>query len=116
MFPNGWPGKGLLVLTLAASGSFIQDGVVAFVGPSHPEAAAFLLVAAAAGILLLFGLWTPVAGIIAAISEFVIVLTGTDHMRDCILWMAFGVSIAMIGPGNWSIDALLFGRQRLDLH
>jgi putative oxidoreductase len=26
-----------------------------------------------------------------------------------------GLSLAMLGPGSWSIDARLFGRKRIDL-
>jgi putative oxidoreductase len=76
-----------------------------------------LLVGAAAGILLLVGLWTPVAGIIAAISKLTILrFWAWTILRSSVLLIAFGISIAMLGPGTWSIDALLFGRQRLDLH
>jgi len=116
MFPNGWPGKGLLILRLFTAVFLIQDGIVALIGLPHREPMALLLVSAAAGIFLLIGLWTPVAGIIAAIIEFVILLSGADHPRSTILLIAVAVSIAMLGPGTWSIDARLFGRQRLDLH
>jgi putative oxidoreductase len=116
MFPNGWPGKGLLILRLVSSGFLIQDGIGVLIEPSRAEATILLLVGAAAGIFLLVGLWTPVAGIIAAISELIIAFSGMDHLRSSILLIAFGISIAMLGPGTWSIDALLFGRQRLDLH
>ena len=116
MFPNGWPGNGLLILRLVAGAFLIQDGIVALLGSPHREPLPLLLVPAAAGILLLVGLWTPVAGIIAAVAEFLILLFGADHTRSTIFLIAVGVSIAMLGPGTWSIDALLFGRQRLDLH
>jgi putative oxidoreductase len=116
MFPNGWPGRGLLILRLISSVMVIQDGCVVLIGPPHPAPAIFVLVAAAAGILLVIGLWTPVAGIVVAASELVIALSGTDQLRSTVLLIAFGVSIAMLGPGTWSVDALLFGRQRLNLH
>ena len=32
-----------------------------------------------------------------------------------ILLAAVGVALAMLGPGAWSIDALLFGRRRMIL-
>lgn len=116
MFPNGWPGRGLLILRLFAGAFQIQDAIVALIGSPHREPLTLLLVPAAAGILLLIGLWTPVAGAIAAFAELIILLSGTDYPRSTILLIAVGVSIAMLGPGTWSIDALLFGRQRLDLH
>ena len=116
MFPNGWPGKGLLILRLTAGGFLIQDGISALTARTNPEAVTLLLVAAVTGIFLLFGLWTPIAGILAAMAELIVALSGTGHLRSTILLAAFGVSVAMLGPGNWSIDALLFGRQRLDVH
>jgi putative oxidoreductase len=116
MFPSGWPGKGLLVLRILAGAFPIHDGIIALIGSPHHEPMTLLLVSAAGGIFLLIGLWTPVAGVIAAIAEFLILLSGTDHPRSNVLLLALGVSIAMLGPGTWSIDALLFGRQRLNLH
>lgn len=116
MFPSGWPGKGLLVLRIVAGAFPIHDGIIALIGSPHREPMTLLLASAAGGIFLLIGLWTPVAGVIAAIAEFLILLSGTDHPRSNVLLLALGVSIAMLGPGTWSIDALLFGRQRLNLH
>jgi uncharacterized membrane protein YphA (DoxX/SURF4 family) len=116
MFPNGWPGRGLLILRLFAGAFQIQDGIIALIGSPHREPIALLLVPAAAGIFLLLGLWTPVAGVIAAFTELLMLLNGTNDPRSTILLIAVGVSIAMLGPGAWSIDAILFGRQRLDLH
>jgi uncharacterized membrane protein YphA (DoxX/SURF4 family) len=31
-----------------------------------------------------------------------------------LLYAAFGLSLAMLGPGAWSIDARLFGRKYFD--
>ena len=30
--------------------------------------------------------------------------------------VALGAALAMLGPGAWSVDALLFGRKRIDFH
>ena len=72
-----------------------------------------------AGILLLAGLWTPVAGTVAAIVQVWIVLS-RDFSRSGDPWIAIapaalGAVLAMLGPGAWSIDALLFGRRRIDI-
>jgi hypothetical protein len=32
-----------------------------------------------------------------------------------VLPAAMGVSLVMLGPGAWSVDALLFGRKRIDI-
>ena len=115
MFPSGWPGKGLLVLRLACGIILLHDGIYGLVGAPHREPLALLLFAAGGGAFLLAGLWTPVAGILTAVVELCIVVTGADHSRSAILLMAMGFALAMLGPGGWSIDALLFGRQRLEI-
>jgi len=40
---------------------------------------------------------------------------GTDHVRGTIRLATTGVVIAVLGPGTWSIDALLYGRKRIDI-
>jgi len=67
-----------------------------------------------AGILLIAGLWTPVAGISIALTEVwkMLMLPG-----DKWLWLMLataGAALAMLGPGLWSIDARLYGWKRLE--
>jgi putative oxidoreductase len=64
------------------------------------------------GVLLLAGLWTPVVGIIVAGRELWIMLSGGDPWM-CLVMATLGATIAMIGPGAWSIDARLFGRRQI---
>jgi uncharacterized membrane protein YphA (DoxX/SURF4 family) len=116
MFPNGWPGRGLLLLRLASGTLLIYDGISRILGSPRLAPTPLQLIATIAGIFLLVGLWTPIAGIAVTITELSILLAGTNQPRSAILLAALGVSIAMLGPGSWSIDALLFGRQRLELY
>ncbi len=67
------------------------------------------------GILLLVGLWTPIAGsllgILASWSAFL-------HSADPWTWIllgTLGAALALLGPGGWSIDAYLFGWKRVEL-
>ena len=67
-----------------------------------------------AGILLIVGLWTPIAGISVALIEIwkMIMLPG-----DKWVWLLLGTAgaaLAMLGPGLWSIDARLFGWKRIE--
>ncbi len=71
------------------------------------------MTAAAAGLFLLLGLWTPLAGTIVAISELVIAISHRTDPWICIVLAALGATLAMIGPGAWSIDARLFGRKEV---
>jgi putative oxidoreductase len=71
------------------------------------------LVQAVAGLLLSIGLWTPIAGgalsVIALWSAF---SEKGDFWAELLL-ATMAASLAMLGPGHWSIDARLFGRKRL---
>jgi putative oxidoreductase len=115
MFPDGWPGRGLLLLRLVVGLILIHDGVYALMGAPQRESSALQVIAAVAGILLLVGLWTPIAAAIVAPSEIWIALAGTDHLRGTILLATLGIALVFLGPGAQSVDALIFGRKRLDI-
>jgi putative oxidoreductase len=73
------------------------------------------VLAIAAGILLLAGLWTPIAGVLLAIIEIWSALTHPHDPWSYILLGTLGAALAMLGPGAWSVDARLFGWKRIDL-
>jgi putative oxidoreductase len=93
----------------------IHDGIVGLMGPPQRESIALQVIAAIAAIFLLIGLWTPIAGAVVTLAEVSIALRGTDHLRSMILLATIGAAIAILGPGAQSIDAVLFGRKRLDV-
>ena len=115
MFPNGWPGRGLLLLRLVSGILLINDGVSGLLeGPSWPGIIRLFL-EIATGILLLVGLWTPMAGVLVIVVELWSMLSRTGDLRNCIVLATFGAVLAMLGPGVRSIDARLFGRKRIDI-
>lgn len=91
------------------------DGIARLMGAAPHESVALQITAASAGILLLAGFWTPIAGALLAVSDIALALSGTADPRSSILLATIGAAIAVLGPGAWSIDALLFGRKRLDI-
>jgi len=115
MFPNGWPGRALLLLRLVVGSFLIHDGIVGLMAAPQRESIVVHVIATIAGILLLLGLWTPITGALVALTELWVALTGTDHLRSTLLLAAMGIVIAILGPGALSIDARLFGRKRLDI-
>ena len=64
--------------------------------------------------LLLLGLWTPIAGALVVVVEIWFASSGTSHLENSILLATLGAGLAALGPGFRSIDARLFGRKRID--
>lgn len=71
------------------------------------------LLAGILGILLLIGLWTPVAGALLAVVAALSVVVHFADPWNCAFLGALGAGLALIGPGAWSLDAYLFGWKRI---
>jgi len=115
MFPNGWPGRGLLLLRLGVGILLTHDGLAELLSASQLHGMVRQSLATGAGILLLIGSFTPIAGVLVILVELWTALTGADSLRTCILLATAGAALAMLGPGFWSVDARLFGRKRIDI-
>jgi uncharacterized membrane protein YphA (DoxX/SURF4 family) len=115
MFPAGWPGAGLLLLRVAAAFPLMSTGILELRGGQHPLHYVMEIVAIGVGVLLLAGLWTPVAGALQAAIEIWILFSSGDAAVAHLLRVALGISLVMLGPGAWSVDARLFGRKRIDI-
>jgi hypothetical protein len=71
------------------------------------------IVAAAAGLLLFAGLWTPIAGLLAALIELWMAFSAPPDPWPSLLAAAIGAALALLGPGAWSADARIYGRKRI---
>jgi len=80
---------------------------------AHTGLLVLQIVGAAAGLLILGGLWTPVVGVLAGILEVWIGLIQPGTQSSALILATLSISLAMIGPGTWSIDAQLYGRKRI---
>jgi uncharacterized membrane protein YphA (DoxX/SURF4 family) len=113
-FANGSPGKGLLIQRLLTGAALVYSAV-SLLGKDPPLVSTVAqIIAAGAGIFLVVGLWTPVMGTLIAIAELWIAFAGADNPWIPILLATLGATLAMIGPGAWSIDAKLFGRKHIE--
>jgi uncharacterized membrane protein YphA (DoxX/SURF4 family) len=114
-FAGGWPGVGLLLMRLVIGSALVMRA--SSIGWSSPPThtmitAAFL---AGSGILLIPGLWTPVAGaLVALIAVAQVILTRGADPAILLLLATMGAALAMLGPGLWSVDARLFGWRRVE--
>ena len=83
-------------------------------GLSTPLAIVCVL-AAGGGILLVVGLWTPIAGTLVAAIEVWKIFFQQGDPAIYILLGTVAAALAMVGPGFWSVDARLFGWKRIDV-
>jgi uncharacterized membrane protein YphA (DoxX/SURF4 family) len=67
------------------------------------------------GILLLAGLWTPVAGLLLVLAEIWAMLSKPADPWTQLLLGTLGAALALLGPGFLSVDARLFGWKRIEL-
>ena len=111
-FADGWPGGGILLLRLLAGGALITRGISTTSAGAH-TGLVLPVVGAAAGLLILGGLWTPVVGVLAGVAEAWIAFTQAGTQSWAIMLAGLAISLAMIGPGAWSIDARLYGRKQI---
>jgi putative oxidoreductase len=108
-FAGGPPGIGLLLQRLLAGGALLYCLVATPVDTVRAAQA----IGAAAGLLLMAGLWTPVAGVVAACAGMFVAFESPAHARIPGLLAVLGLTLALIGPGAWSIDARLYGRKHI---
>ena len=110
-FASGWPGVGLLIQRLVTGVVLLYQGT-ALLKETHVGAhVAAQIIGAVLGIFILAGLWTPVVGVLVAVVEVWITLAGATDPWVSIILAALGATLAMIGPGAWSVDARLYGRK-----
>ena len=112
-FAEGWPGIGLLLQRILTGALLIRFGIMELRAASSPSAAIAQIIAAFAGALLVIGLWTPIVGTLIAVIELWVAANVSNPWISIIVAI-LGATVAMIGPGAWSIDARLFGRKHLE--
>lgn len=62
----------------------------------------------------LLGLWTPIVGTLVSLIEVWVILSRTVDPSIPVILATLSATLAMIGPGAWSIDARLFGRKHIE--
>ena len=113
-FGDHLPSHGLLLLRLIVATALIARCVQLANGASLQTFTPHVI-AAGAGLLLLLGLWTPVAGVILAISEILIAFSQGHDPWTSVLLGSLGVAVALLGPGTWSLDARRSGWKRIEI-
>jgi putative oxidoreductase len=117
-FASGWPGVGLLLLRLLTAVALLHFGIISLREAPPLITVVLQILGAGSGLLLVVGLWTPVAGsLVGIVNVWIACSRHFWHSGDpwiAIIQSVLGVALAMIGPGAWSVDARLFGRKHID--
>jgi uncharacterized membrane protein YphA (DoxX/SURF4 family) len=124
MFPDGWPGAGLLLLRVAAGTVLFLEGIAYFAG-NRPELGVsgwmVLGVMSTVGLLLLIGFLTRYVALGAAVVAVGTGFSWFSRLNEgslvtpttSALAAAIAVAVICLGPGALSLDARLFGRREI---
>jgi putative oxidoreductase len=114
-FAHGGPGIGLLLLRLTTGSTLIYHGVAPLVRHAPFAPAALHVLVILLGVLLLAGLWTPIAGaLVAVITLWEMVSHPASWSKGA--WIAIiAAALALLGPGAWSVDARLYGWKQIKI-
>jgi hypothetical protein len=104
------------VLRIASGAYLLTNGITTIAVSGASSLGSLAFASTIPGGLLLIGLWTPVVGILTALLEALMILKTIEEPKEGILLICVCAAIAMLGPGCWSIDSVLFGRRKLDVN
>ena len=113
-FGDHLPSHGLLLLRVIVATALLARCVQLANGASLQTFTPHMI-AAGAGLFLLFGLWTSAAGAIVTIIELFIAFSHNHDPWLSVLLAALGVAIALLGAGTWSVDARRSGWKRIEI-
>ena len=112
-FAGGGPGLALLLMRLVVGAVVLwQAGPTLWSGPPLHIVVSGAL--ALAGLFLIAGFWTPVAGAVVAVVALSEILRTGELLNGRLLAATIGGALTMLGPGRLSIDARLFGWKRIE--
>ena len=112
-FAGGWPGTGLLLMLLVGGSALVMRASAMLWNDPPITKTITSACLAGCGILLIPGLWTPIAGALIALVEAWQIMTISGDPWVPLLLGTMAGALAMLGPGLWSVDARLFGWKRV---
>jgi uncharacterized membrane protein YphA (DoxX/SURF4 family) len=122
-YPGGVVGLALLLLRVALGSWLAQDGISQWIANSSLEGSVICIVSGALlvtlSLLLMFGVRTSVvviagAGLLVA-SELHARIPSGPTWFCLLLQVLFCSSVALLGPGGYSLDARFWGWRSIDI-
>lgn len=105
----------MLLLRVAVGVTTLVNSIVALLSEPGSAAAWALGLVGVGPSLILIGLWTPVGGALLVLTQLWITVRDTGIPASGVLATAIALSLIMLGPGAWSVDARLYGRKRIEV-
>jgi len=113
-FVGRLPNVGLLLLRVVAAAVLIlRFFQLQRWAPLHTSV--LYVIAAGAGLLLLFGSWTVAAGVVVGVIELFLAWSPSGDLLLSILLATVALALALSGAGAWSVDAQRFGWRRIEI-
>ena len=121
MFPDRWPGAGLLLLRVGCGMVLLIQGTTTLSSERESITVAVALVLIATGLLLLIGFLTRFAAILAAIVDVISVFawlpnSGPGPLESpmtALLSAVMAIAVVCLGAGAFSLDSRLYGRREI---
>ena len=114
-FADRLPSYGLLLLRVIVATALLARCLQLERNGASLHTIAPHVIAAGLGLFVLFGLWTSVAGAVVAIIELFIAFSHNHDPWLSVLLASVGVALALLGPGDFSLDARRSGWKRIEI-
>ena len=111
-FAGGWAGTGLLLQRFLISAILLHGVFLNLEKTRHFSPVTLPVIAS---LLLIIGFGTPYIGLLVAATQLWLIFAGSADPWTAIILFGLGASLAMIGPGAWSMDARFFGRKHVEI-
>lgn len=102
-------------MRLGAGSALIGHSCAGLAAGASLGSGAVQALSALLGLLLVAGLWTPAAGLLATAAAAWNAYASPGDAEFHALIAAIAIALALLGPGAWSIDARLFGMRQIKI-
>ena len=102
-------------MRVVAAAALAVNAINSLSNQLHVGSATIGILQMVAGLLLLGGLWTPLAGMLVVVLEARTLIAHPHDPWPHILLATLCGALALLGPGSWSADAWLYGWKRVDI-